>query len=453
MFVEKAVVRKTVYPFRRWRVSALTASLLISLSACAPHNVPSASPPSSSAPAPALSPMAQLGQKLFFEASLSASGQQSCASCHSPAHGFGPPNDVAMQPGGADMRSVGSRTAPNLAYLSDTPPFSIGPDDPNDNDNDGDRSRGARHPTLLASVHPVTAKIANKAGGNEALVAQGGFFWDGRSNTLQQQALGPLLNPVEMANANPEEVAARLRKLPYIEQLKKLVDPHVLDDDRRLPSYAMFAISRYEMEDPAFHPYDSKYDTYLRGQVQLSAAEKRGLELFEDPKKGNCAACHPSQPAANGRLPLFTDYQYEALGVPRNSAIPANADPDAFDLGICGPARRDAYARQPQNCGLFKTPSLRNVARRHAFFHNGAFRTLDEVLRFYVERDIAPEKFYPRGKDGLVEKYNDLPPQYRGNIDVVDAPFDRKPGQTPALNEKEIQDVIAFLKTLNDGYR
>ena len=101
-------------------------------------------------------------------------------------------------------------------------------------------------------------------------------------------------------------------------------------------------------------------------------------------------------------------------------------------------------------CGSFKTPSLRNVALRKVFFHNGSFTSLEQVLRFYVQRDTAPQKWYPTDKNGKVRKYDDLPPGLEANVNVA-APFDRQPGQSPALNEREIADVIAFLHTLTDG--
>jgi cytochrome c peroxidase len=165
----------------------------------------------------------------------------------------------------------------------------------------------------------------------------------------------------------------------------------------------------------------------------------------------DCAACHLSKPTQDGLPPLFTDYQYEALGVPRNKAIPANRDPAYFDLGICGPYRTN-MADQTQYCGMFLTPSLRNTAVRQVFFHNGVFHSLEEVLDWYVNRDLQPARFYPRDANGAVVKYDDIPAQYRANVDVTDAPFDRKPGDRPALNKQEIQDIIAFLRTLNDGY-
>jgi len=155
-------------------------------------------------------------------------------------------------------------------------------------------------------------------------------------------------------------------------------------------------------------------------------------------------------PGPSGRPAAFTDYSYEALGVPRNPAIPANRDPHYYDLGLCGPKRGD-LAAQAQYCGMFKTPTLRNVATRRVFFHNGYFHTLDAVMHFYVERDTDPRKWYPV-MHGKVRKFDDLPPRYRGNIDRSDAPMDRAPGDRPALDTREIADVVAFLQTLDDGY-
>jgi len=189
----------------------------------------------------------------------------------------------------------------------------------------------------------------------------------------------------------------------------------------------------------------------LRQQTQLSKQELNGLRLFNDPAKGNCASCHISEISASGAFPQFTDYGLIAIGVPRNQHIPANADPKYFDMGLCGPDRTDLKDKT-EYCGRFKTPSLRNVATRQVFFHNGAFTSLEQVMKFYVQRDTQPQKWYPRDTDGSVRKYDDLPQEYHGNINV-EAPFDRKPGDQPALTDGEIKDVIAFLKTLNDGYR
>jgi cytochrome c peroxidase len=114
---------------------------------------------------------------------------------------------------------------------------------------------------------------------------------------------------------------------------------------------------------------------------------------------------------------------------------------------------RKDYIGTAAYCGLFKTPTLRNVATRKVFFHNGVFRSLDQVLHFYVERETNPSKWYPKLPNGEVDVYDDLPPPYRGNVDLIDAPYDRKFGEAPALNDSEIADIIAFLGTLTDGYR
>ena len=148
---------------------------------------------------------------------------------------------------------------------------------------------------------------------------------------------------------------------------------------------------------------------------------------------------------------MFTDYQFEALGVPRNPEIPANRNARYVDMGLCGPVRRDQRA-VASFCGLFKTPSLRNVATRHVFFHNGRFHTLRDALRFYVERDTNPEKWYPVSASGHVETFDDLPKRYRANIDTIDAPLSAQRGNKPIWTERDIDAVAAFLGTLTDGY-
>ena len=97
-------------------------------------------------------------------------------------------------------------------------------------------------------------------------------------------------------------------------------------------------------------------------------------------------------------------------------------------------------------------PTLRNIALTAPYFHNGRFRTLREVVEFYVRRDTNPEEWYPRGTDGLVHKFDDLPPEYAASVNTSEGPYDRKPGETPALSPEEIDDVVAFLETLSDDY-
>ena len=102
---------------------------------------------------------------------------------------------------------------------------------------------------------------------------------------------------------------------------------------------------------------------------------------------------------------------------------------------------------------MFLTPTLRNAATRHSFFHNGVFGSLQAVLDFYNNRDVAPAKVYPRDRHGRVAKFNDMPSRDRANVDVVDPPFDRRPGDAQAMSPADEADIIAFLQTLTDGYR
>jgi cytochrome c peroxidase len=355
------------------------------------------------------------GQRLFFDPALSASGRQSCASCHDPAHAMGPPDARAVELGGKDMRASGVRAVPSLKYLQSVPQFS---EHYYESDDEGDASVD-NGPT-------------------------GGLTWDGRVDRGRDQARLPLTSPYEMANARPDAAVASIGRKDYTKGYFRTL---------RRSGFTVIteALEAFEQSAKVFYPYSSKYDAYLAGKATLSPAEARGLALFEAPEKGNCAHCHFSRPAPDGSPPQFTDYGFVALGVPRNRDIPANADPAYFDLGLCGPYRTD-LANHPDYCGLFKAPSLRNVALRQSFFHNGVFHSLKQVVEFYVERDTDPGKWYPRGADGTVEKYDDLPVRYRDNVNV-EPPFDRHEGDKPALDAAEIDDIVAFLGALSDGWR
>ncbi|MFK2873911.1 cytochrome-c peroxidase [Dyella lipolytica] len=393
-----------------------------------------------------LSAVAQLGKSLFFDPMLSGSGRQSCASCHSPAYGYNPPNALTVQPGGVDLHKVGYRPPLSLGYLYRQPPFSIGPD-PADNDVAPDLNAIA----ASARGNPRASKQAGMVPAAPAMVAQGGLFWDGRADSLQRQAYLPLLNPVEMGNTSIDDVANKLVHSRYRQTFALLFGPGILNDPQQLVSEAMFAIGRFQIEDTSFHPFTSKYDAWLQGLAPLTPAEMRGLRLFNDPKKGNCAGCHLSQPGRDGLPPLFTDAQYEALGVPRNTTLAFNRDPHYYDLGICGPFRKD-LARQTQYCGMFLTPTLRNVDKRAVFFHNGVYHSLTQVLDFYNLRSVTPAKIYPHDASGKLDLYNDIPAAYQSNVDTTDAPLDRHVGDPPPLTARDIQDIITFLHTLDDGY-
>ncbi len=260
----------------------------------------------------------------------------------------------------------------------------------------------------------------------------------------------PLLSPYEMANASREEVVAKVRRTAYAPQFRETFGEGVFADSVLAFKGVLMALEAFQQSPAEFYPYSSKYDAFLRHETSLSRDELRGMDAFNDPAKGNCARCHPAA-VRNGAFPQFTDFGYAGVGAPRNAAIPANADPHYYDLGLCGPLRAD-LADRAEYCGLFRTPSLRNVALRRVFFHNGVFHRLEDVVRFYAERDTRPQQWYPRAPSGGIVKFDDLPPQYRANVDTR-APFDRHTGDPPALSDADIRNIVAFLNTLTDGYQ
>ena len=144
-----------------------------------------------------------------------------------------------------------------------------------------------------------------------------------------------------MANASPAEVIARLRRGPQAARLRALFGERVFDDGERAFEGALLALEVFQQSPREFYPYTSRYDDVLRGRATLSLQEARGLALFTDPAKGNCASCHRSEVTADGAFPLFTDWGHIALGAPRHRTLAANADPQSFDLGLCGPLRTD----------------------------------------------------------------------------------------------------------------
>lgn len=369
---------------------------------------------------PSVPAMTALGKALFFDPALSASGKQSCASCHSPTHAYGPPNDLSVQLGGADMRKTGVRAAPSLRYIQNVPAFTehFYENDGNDSEDQG--------PT-------------------------GGYTWDGRVSSTHDQARIPLLSAHEMANGTQAAVVAKLRNGRHAQAFRQVFGNDILDNEDTAFRAALMVLEVFQQTPSEFYPYDSKYDAFLRKQVKLSPQEMRGLQVFADPAKGNCASCHVSAIKQDGAFPAFTDFGHIAVGVPRNRTLAANADPKFFDLGLCGPDRTDLKDRADY-CGRFRTPSLRNVALRKTFFHNGAIHSLEDAVRFYAQRDTQPQKWYPRKADGTVDKFDDLPAQYRANVNM-ERPFGGKPGDKPVLSEADVRDIVAFLKTLTDGYR
>jgi cytochrome c peroxidase len=327
----------------------------------------------------------------------------SCASCHDPAFFHGPPNASPVQVGGTLLTEFGVRAAPSLRYLERQPAFDV------------------------KTLH-------------------GGLMADGRADTLAAQARLPFFNAQEYELDGTGELARRLRLTVWAPRFFARFGDGT--DNERITSQLTEAIAAFIREDPGFHPYDSRFDHVAAGRDEFSAAEKRGREVFRDPARGNCAGCHPDV-SADGRPPLFTDFRYAAQGLPRNAQIPANADTAYYDMGLCGPQREDLQQRTAL-CGMFRTPGLRNAAKRPSFFHNGVFHALTEVVEFYNTRDVEPARWYPV-VDGVAQVFNDLPPALRANV-IREAPFGTAAGSRPRMSAREQADLVCFLETLTDGH-
>lgn len=364
---------------------------------------------------PAARPLAQpdpaqvaLGRRLFNDTRLSQPQGTSCASCHDPAAGFsgfnGGRDGVAL---GSVRTRCGTRNPPSLSYARFVPPLYFYQDDD----------------------APAPGPF-------------GGLMLDGRVDTLAQQAREPLLARHEMNLGTPRRLADRLRAAGYRSAAEARFGAGVLDDPQRALAAVGSALEAYLQSDE-LAPFDSRFDDFLRGKPALTSQELRGLAVFRDPDRGNCASCHSVAVTSNNPArSLFTDFGYEALGVPRN---PKTAVAGAPDLGLCATARARHWPDPEAWCGYFRTPSLRNVAVRTRFMHNGVFTTLADTVRFYATRSTRPADWYGSGP-----VFNDLPASMRGNVNVVSTPLNRRPGSTPALSESDIEAVVAFLGTLTD---
>ncbi len=356
--------------------------------------------------------IAGLGRTLFFDPALSASGHMACATCHDPAHGFSAPDAQPVRLGGPDGRLPGVRAVPGLMYLQTLPPFT---EHFFQSDEEGDGS---------ADQGPT-----------------GGLDWDGRVDRARDQAALPLLDKNEMANASPAAVVAAVASAGYAGTVRQVFGQDIFADPARAFAALTGALELYQQTQAVFSPFSSKYDAFLASRAALTPPQARGLAIFNDPRRGNCASCHRSTIAADGSPPLFTDFGYAALGVPRNRAIPANNDPAYADLGLCG-ALRTGLVRRTDYCGMFKTPTLRNVALKQSFYHNGVFHTLRDAVAFYATRDTDPARWY-QGR-----RFDDLPPAYHRNV-TIEVPF----GDRRVLSDTDVDDLVTFLRTLTDGYQ
>lgn len=341
---------------------------------------------------PSFNTKEKLGKLLFFEESLSTPVGQSCSSCHDPAVAFADPDLGLPVSRGAHPGRYGNRNDMPASYAAFAPPLKF-------NQDEG--------------------------------IWIGGLFWDGRVNTLAEQAKGPPLNPLEMANPDVETIAAKLRKLSYAPLFVEVYGANALSDPEKAYDNMADAIEAYEKTDEV-SPFTAKYDYWLKGEAKLSEQELRGLKIFEAEDRGNCAACHPSKPIMEGLPPLFTDYSYDNLGTPKNPENPfytlpreLNKDGQAFvDLGL------GVTVKDPSQNGKFRVPTLRNVELTRPYMHNGVFKTLFSVVAFYNSRDVS---VWPA-------------PEVEQNIN-------REELGDLGLSNQELEDLVAFMKTLTDGWK
>jgi cytochrome c peroxidase len=396
-------VRKSGHPL----LACLGIGLLLALSGCGGGGSGDSVSESSAANKANLE---VLGQKLFEDVNLSEPAGQSCASCHDAAHAFIDPNQGKPTSQGVHPGVFGKRNTPTAAYAKFSPAFHY-----------------------------------DRGGGTYV----GGQFLDGRASMLEDQAKQPFLNPAEMANLNQQAVVDKVRDAAYAPLFLQVFGAGSLDDADQAYDRIVQAIAAFERTQ-TFAPFTSKFDYFLKGQAQLTAQEASGMALFTNPKKGNCAACHPIAPLADGTPPLFTDFTYDNLGVPRNPDNPfygqgVGTNPDGWnfvDLGLGA-----AVGLAAQN-GRFKVPTLRNIAVTAPYMHNGYFTDLRAVVAFYNDRDVRP-----RCVDAMWTR--DVDAQGQGcwpEPEVAETVNHVELGHL-GLTDQEIDGIVAFLQTLTDGWQ
>jgi cytochrome c peroxidase len=347
-----------------------------------------------------LTPQEQLGKAIFFDTNLSTPAGQACATCHGPSVGWTGPS-ATINAGGAVYEGAvpgrfGNRKPPASAYAGDSP-------------------------------------VLHFDGG----VWVGGMFWDGRAtgltlgDPLAEQALGPFLNPAEQNNASPQAVIDKVLASDYTTLFEQVCTD--TDTSARYQCIGR-AIAAYERSTEV-NPFTSKYDYWLKGQAKFTGQELRGWQLFNG--KGKCAACHVA--------PLFTDFSYDNVGMPRNPMnpfydMPFNPDGESWvDPGLGGFLKAAGYPESVWSpaWGQQKVPTLRNVDLRpgkkfvKAYGHNGYFKSLEEIVHFYNTRDV-PGAGWPV-------------PEVAANVNTTEL-------GNLGLNHGEELAIVEFMKTLSDGY-
>jgi cytochrome c peroxidase len=385
--------------------------------------------------ASALTPNEELGRSIFFDQDLSFNGNQSCAVCHAPESGWTGPDSNINAHGAVYEGSIagrfGNRKPPSSAYATQSPIFHF---------------------------------VINK---KEALFI-GGNFWDGRAtgemlgSPAAEQALGPFLNPLEQALPDAATVVQKVCESSYASLFTQVCGAGACNPINVSAAYDCIGLSiaAYEASSEV-NAFTSKYDYYLSGSVDLSKEEKKGLNLFKS--KGKCSKCHVLELGPNGESPLFTDFTYDNLGLPKNPENPfyeqAAFNPSGYrwiDLGLGGflNTRPDYQGFAAENYGKHKVPTLRNVdkwdtslgTKVKAFGHNGYFKSLKGIVHFYNTRDVKTvclESFTSEA-DALAAGCWPLP----------EIPVNVNTSELGNLNLSGAEEdaVVSFLKTLSDGY-
>lgn len=348
---------------------------------------------------PAVHELQAFGRALFFDVDLSRNQTQACATCHDPAHAF---IDVRQQiAGGAvsvgdDGHSIGDRNAPTLTYAALIPPF---------------------HRNVEGQ--PV-----------------GGYFLDGRALTLEAQISGPLLSPIEMNQPDFASVIERVLEKPaYRASLAELFGSSVLVTTAAVEAAVITAITAFERSDQ-LSTFDSKYDRWLRGEVEFTREEHLGRELFFSDLT-NCSSCHLHNPQQISPRETFTNHRYHNIGVPVNEAVRAQNGLRGVDAGLlANPAVSD-----PGEAGRFRVPGLRNVAVTGPYMHNGVFTQLHTAVFFYGRYTV-------RNATSNINPETGLPWAEPETADSIDLDLLRR-GQP--LDHLRASHIVAFLRTLTDA--
>ncbi|MDK2063520.1 cytochrome-c peroxidase [Aliarcobacter butzleri] len=337
-----------------------------------------------------------LGRILFFDVNLSKNRTQSCATCHNPNAGFVDDRDNGvkkMASLGDDGKSLGDRQAPTASYAKFSPAFHFD---------------------------------------EKAKKYVGGQFWDGREATLEGQAGGPPLNPVEMGMSDKKAVVDRLKENSlYVDSFKKIFGADIFKNDDKAYEAMTIAIASFERTDE-FSPFDSKYDRYLKGEYDLTPLEDLGKSIFFSNNNNSCANCHVLK-GEDKEGETFTNYQYHNIGTPANNELRAKNGVKAIDEGLLANSNVSDVAQK----GKHKVPTLRNVAVTAPYMHNGVFKDLKTVVEFYdkynnKDRNIDPETNKPWDE-----------PEVKDNISLQELKANK-------LTDRKVEALVAFMKLLTD---